>query len=132
MMLSTLLLVFSAVSTPGESTSLYREVSLPGESMDEFVLRIAPKAYSTGWVKAKELCGAIITSNGQMSIDMHLGQFNTCEFQMPEGSVAFHTHPVASREQLKFSRQDAIAGGYLVGRNEVLYYVASGSPRRVH
>lgn len=131
MMLSTLLLIFSAVSTPGESPLLYREVSRPGETMDEFVLRIAPRAYSLSWVKAKELCGAIVTSQGQMSIDIRLGQFNTCDFQMPEGSVAFHTHPVAYREQLKFSRQDAIAGGYLVGRNEVLYYVASGSPRRV-
>lgn len=126
-----LILFAMAFSAQAESAYLYTEVSQPGETMDAFVLRIAPKAYSQSWVKAKELCGAIKSSESGMSVEIHQGDFSSCEFIMPNGSVSLHTHPVARKEPLKFSKADLSIGGYLVGRDKVLHANSAGSIRTV-
>lgn len=127
-----LILMLMPLCAKAESTYLYTETSVTGETMDAFVLRIAPKAYSQSWVKAKELCGAIESSNGVMSVDFYQGTNNSCEFVMPEGSISIHTHPVAYKEPLKFSKADLRVGGYLVGRNKVMHADGRGLVRSVY
>ena len=125
------ILLALSFSASAETTYLYTEVSQPGETMDSFVVRISPRAYSTSWIKAKEVCGAIESTGGQFSIDIHQGTYAKCDFINPEGSIGFHTHPVQRKEPLRFSKADIKVGGYLAGRNEVMHSDGKGSIRRV-
>ena len=106
--ISALALSFSASA---ESVYLYTETSLPGETMDEFVVRITPRANSHTKASGHEVCGAIRESDSSYSLDITTSNKNH-ECELPgDTQVYFHTHPI--NQGLGFSAGDYIRPGYL-------------------
>lgn len=114
--------------TQGATNALYQERSIPGESMDDFVLRVAPRAVSYTNRTSHQVCGAIVkTTDGLLQIDMHTtGNGYRCEVPS-ETDVYFVTH-VWSRGT--FSRSEREIPGYMATRN-TLYFQSGGNERKV-
>lgn len=70
--MKALILLLSIMSVDGEPKPLYVEVSQPGESMDQFAERIAPRARDTTAEYGHEICGSFQTRGEQFRI-----QFST-------------------------------------------------------
>lgn len=108
--IATILLSASFYASAG-STYLYTEVSVAGESMDAFVLRIADRANQHTSASGHEVCGAIRTEDSIHRIEMITSRRND-ECWLPiDTEVYFHTHPI--NQGMNFSSGDYVLPGYL-------------------
>lgn len=111
MKIITAILLCLSFSASAESTYLYTEVSQPGETMDDFVVRISPRANAHTKATGHEVCGAIRTDAGALKIEMASSGRND-ECQLPgDTKVYFHTHPI--NQGMGFSSGDYVLPGYL-------------------
>lgn len=114
-----LILFAMAFSAQAESTYLYTEVSQPGETMDAFVLRVAPKANSYTKASGHEVCAAIREVDGSYSAEVSTSSRND-ECALPgDTKVYFHTHP--NNQGMGFSHGDYVRPGYLITQIGVKY-----------
>lgn len=105
------ILLALSFSASAESTYLYTEVSQPGETMDEFVVRIAPKANEYTKASGHEVCAAIRTDDGRYRIEMATSGRND-ECVLPgDTEIYLHTHPI--NQGMGFSAGDYVLPGYL-------------------
>lgn len=126
------ILLALSFSASAESTYLYTEVSQPGETMDAFVVRIAPKAVEYTLKNSVEVCGMIETDGSSFTMKIGSDQKNnSCTISVPVKSsgVTFHTHP--SRNAFKFHDQDFNVKGYLGTARGVRYQEGKGTERFV-
>lgn len=125
------ILLALSFSASAESTYLYTEVSRPGETMDEFVVRIAARANAHTKSTGHEVCGAIRSDADLMKIEMaSSGRNDECE--LPAATkVYFHTHPI--NQGMGFSAGDYVLPGYLSTLAGVKYQDGKVKrPRKVH
>ncbi len=119
MLLSTLL-----------ALALYSEASIPNETRDDFVKRIAPRAVAytaqTGW----EVCGAIREADGVYTVDVRTSKRND-ECELPGDTLVYlHTHP--RNQGLGFSAGDYVRPGYLLTEVAIKYQDGvSKRPRKI-
>lgn len=113
---------------PGHPTSLYEERSLAGESTDEFLLRVAPRAVSYTNRTGHQVCGAVVQNpDGLYTIEMRtIGQGYRCEIPA-DTQLYFVTHIWSSGT---FSRAEREVPGYMATRNS-LYHQDGRSERKV-
>lgn len=94
---------------------LYVEKSNEGESMDQFVMRIAPRANRITKTMSAEVCGEIQESNGGFEISVYSeGHLTQCKFSRPisgRTGIMFHTHPAS--EKRGFAHDDFTHPGYM-------------------
>lgn len=95
--------------------ALYVEKSNEGETMDQFVTRISPRANRITKTMSSEVCGEIQESNGVFEISIYSeGHPTQCKFSRPSDGrtgIMFHTHPV--NEKRWFAHDDFIHPGYM-------------------
>lgn len=108
--------------------SLYDERSLAGETADNFILRIAPRAVSYTNRTGHQVCGAVEQNpDGQYTIEMRtIGQGYRCEIPA-DTQLYFVTHIWSSGT---FSRAERELPGYMATRNS-LYHQDGRSERKV-
>lgn len=97
------------------SLVLYTETSLPGETRDDFVVRIAPRAVEHTAKLRSEVCGEIIMVDGVYSLTITTDNRPTaCDITMSgqADTVTFHTHP-ARTDVRGFSDLDYKHPGYV-------------------
>lgn len=125
------ILLALSFSASAESTYLYTEVSQPGETMDEFVVRIASRANEYTKVKGHEVCGAIRINGDSLKIEMtSSGRNDECELPA-DTKVYFHTHPI--NQGMGFSASDYVLPGYLSTLAGIKYQDGKVKrPRKVH
>ncbi|WP_414555414.1 hypothetical protein [Stenotrophomonas forensis] len=120
----------AAASGSPNPTFLYEEVSVPGESMDEFVARISPKAIEVTEARRVSICGAIGQADDRFSI--RLGTSNTwksCDIDLSDTvagyastGVTFHTTTSDEGSQRGFSAENfKRARGYVAFGKYVRY-----------
>lgn len=107
-----LILFAIAFSAQAESTYLYTEVSKPGETMDAFVLRIAPKANAYTKGSGHEVCAAIRESDGIYWAKIGTSGRNDECWLPADTEVYLHTHPI--NQGMGFSAGDYVRPGYLI------------------
>lgn len=94
---------------------LYIEMSKEGETMDQFVNRISPRANRITKTMSAEVCGEIQESYGMFEISIYSeGHPTQCKFSRPsEGrtGIMFHTHPASERRG--FAHDDFTHPGYM-------------------
>ena len=92
-------------------TKLYTENSRPGETMDEFIVRIAPRALRFTERSSFEVCGPIVKTDTGYSLTLYTSS-NMTRCQYPKTSdIGFHTHP--SRAYPTFYGGDYHVEGYM-------------------
>ncbi|HHA2975135.1 TPA: hypothetical protein ACOFD8_002501 [Stenotrophomonas maltophilia] len=118
----------AAASSSPNPTFLYEEVSAPGESMDAFTLRIAPRALKHTNKSGHQVCGAIESpQNGQFRIKISTIRSGT-SCQVPSSAAVYFTTHTWSNET--FSQGEREIPGYLAVKNS-LYYQNGMQERKV-
>lgn len=126
------ILLALSFSASAEPTYLYTEVSQSGETMDEFMVRIAPKAVEYTLKNSLEVCGMIEKDGNEMKLNIFTDhKNNSCTIPVPSNSagITFHTHP--SRNSFKFHGKDFNVKGYLGTARGVRYQEGKGTERFV-
>jgi len=78
MILGMLLAAVIPTAMATETAALYVEESRQGETMDQFVLRVSPRAVAHSNKTGEQLCGAIVPVNdGEYRIAMHATESTT-------------------------------------------------------
>ena len=115
-----LILMLIPLFAKAESTYLYTETSVAGETMDAFVVRIARSLEMEGQRKNAEVCGAIKNIDGRYTLTLNYKQDNIqCTVSHGPEDVLIHTHlPYMGA---RFSPADYSHKGYMV-RNGVICY----------
>ena len=134
----TLLLILSAPLAASQPVVAY--TSEPGETLDTFVLRIAPNALvvSMSIPVSGEICGEFRNSDGGYVIEMYTIRHPTaCSYDRKRDhdytGLTFHTHvwfggkPTSPR----FSQEDYDHPGYMAQGNVVMFQNGRGTARRV-
>jgi len=108
--------------------ALYTEVSTPQETMDDFVLRVAPRAVTYTNEHGHQVCGAVVRrADGLYQIDMGTSSHGLrCEVPK-ETEVYFVTH-IWSKGT--FSDSEREIPGYMATRN-TLYHQQGKRERKV-
>lgn len=105
------ILLAISFSASAHSDYLYTEISIPGETMDDFVLRISNRANEYTKQTGYEVCGSIITEDERYRIEMMTSSRND-ECELPgDTKIYFHTHPI--NQGMNFSHGDYVLPGYL-------------------
>ncbi len=113
-----LLMAFTPVCI-ASGAQIYTEVSLEGETMDDFIVRISRMAMSETIKISAEVCGEIETINGIHHLTIITsGDAFSCELPNT-GKPYFHTHPPSSIGT--FSPADRKYKGYLAAKGRVYY-----------
>ncbi|ATS57560.1 exported hypothetical protein [Xanthomonas citri pv. fuscans] len=123
--LKSLVMVLAISASPAMSvermTHLATETSDPGETMDAFVLRLAPKLNKMTRQLRAEVCGTIRTEDGRYVVDVRTyHDFYSCYVER-DGLPYIHTHPSLLRDCWTFSLGDWKRPGYLVTEIGVRY-----------
>ena len=122
-------LMIASAGPAGASEYLYTEVSNPGETMDAFVTRIAPKALEHTWKHNAEVCGPIRQTEQGYEVRISTdGRRDECS--LPGDTVVYvHTHPRGIG--FGFSPSDYVRPGYLITERAVKYqnYLGERSKR---
>ncbi|HEL4296726.1 TPA: hypothetical protein UM674_000655 [Stenotrophomonas maltophilia] len=113
--------------------------SNPGESMDAFIVRIAPVAVAEAKARRAMVCGVIGQSDSSYSLRLKTdGEPLNCEIVMDDlesGAVSsgqtFHTHKSDPFGPARFSYDDYAAPGYLAQDNTVMHQRGRGTARIV-
>ncbi|MBB5862575.1 hypothetical protein [Xanthomonas sp. 3058] len=108
-----------------------------GQSLDAFIVRIAPKYARWSLVNSREVCGAIGQAGDRYSIAInraggngHCTIITTCLAPGFEYTgYTFHTHPTV--DDFRFSDQDLLNAGYLVTSSGVKFHDGRGQQRVV-
>ena len=137
LIVAIILLVITALcmSKPASAAQLYTEESQIGESIDTFVLRIAPRAVLKTKIHSAELCGAIRMQGARYVLTLH-SSMDRNECRIPQSEYAdavsiFHTHvPVSGNNN--FGPGDYSHPGYLAVGSRVLHQSGRGTERRVN
>ena len=125
----------SLMSKCASAAQLYTEESHIGESLDTFVLRIAPRAVLKTKIHSAELCGAIRMEGARYVLTLH-SNLDRNECRIPQSEYAdavsiFHTHvPVSGNNN--FGPGDYSHPGYLAVGGRVLHQSGRGTERRVN
>lgn len=121
-------ILLSLAAFSANATTLYAETSVRGESMDEFVVRIADRAYDHTKKSGHEVCGAIREEGGIFTVVITTsGRNDECELP-GDTEVYVHTHPI--NQGFHFSKGDYVRPGYLIAQN-VIKFQNGGRPRKV-
>ncbi|MBB5673748.1 hypothetical protein [Xanthomonas arboricola] len=122
LLLLTWAIWISPASAAQRMTHLSIELSQPGESMDDFILRIAPKLNKLTADLRAEVCGTIRTEQGQHAVDIRTYHHRYSCFVERDGLLPYvHTHPSLLKECWTFSLEDWKRPGYLVTEIGVRY-----------
>lgn len=108
------LIVLMLASSGLSAAQLYTENSKQGESVDDFMVRVAPRAVAYTLVHNVEVCGMIYKTDNTYAISIGTeNSNNACSMPVPAGSIGltFHTHP--SPIAFKFHDKDFSVPGYL-------------------
>lgn len=98
---------------------LYHETSLPHETQDTFVVRIASKMYEHTLNKGYEVCGALRFDGTNYSITIATSE-RSDECALPaDTEIYVHTHPI--NQGFHFSKDDYVRPGYLIAQNVVKF-----------
>lgn len=98
---------------------LYQETSLPHETQDAFVVRIAQKMYEHTRNKGYEVCGALRFDGVNYFIDIITSERND-ECALPgDTQIYVHTHPI--NQGFHFSKDDYVRPGYLIAQNVIKF-----------
>jgi hypothetical protein len=119
-------------SMPSRAKELYTETSQPGESVDQFVVRIASKIRHKTKVHSAELCGAIVAHGDlyALSVRSSFSQ-NDCGFSIGPSTVAtIHTH-IAMSGNDNFGPGDYQFPGYLITPRAIRHQAGRGTERRL-
>jgi hypothetical protein len=124
------ILLALSFSASAESTYLYTEVSQPGETMDAFVVRIAPRAISVTREMRVEICGSLASSEFSHSIRMVTSHTRShCNLLLSDTESAynpsgrtFHTHTDDEDSHRGFSPQDFNRPNGYVAYGKVVRY----------
>lgn len=119
------ILLALSFSASAESAYLYTEVSQPGETMDAFVVRIAPRAYNVTEKTNSEVCGNLkVNESGLIQIDIYTDR-KPFSCSIEEGDHSFHTHTKLGGP--RWSSADYKSPGYMSWGNRVFHQ--EGSPK---
>ena len=96
------------------SLALYTEVSMPGESMDDFVSRISTQAVAVTEERRVSICGVIGEADGRYSIRLNTDNtWKRCDIDLSDTidgfsstGVTFHTHTSDENSVKGFSAQE--------------------------
>lgn len=123
--ISLLLLVGISSCDPAHAQGLGDYHSQPGETRDQFVVRISGDLFDYTARTGHEVCGAIReTTTGYRVVVTTSGRNDECA--MPgDTQVYVHTHPI--NQGLGFSRADYVRPGYLV-TGKAVKFQAGGRP----
>ena len=130
--LALAVLIVLLFSMPSRAKELYTETSMAGESLDQFVIRIASKIRHKTKVHSAELCGAIDTHGDlyALSVRSSFSQ-NDCGFSITPSTVAtIHTHIAISGND-NFGPGDYQFPGYLITTRTIRHHAGRGTERRV-
>lgn len=114
-----LMLMLMPLCAKAESRYLYTETSVAGETMDAFVLRIAPKANAYTKASGHEVCAAIREVEGVYSAEVGTSGRNDECWLPGDTEVYLHTHPI--NQGMGFSAGDYVRPGYLITQAGVKY-----------
>lgn len=106
--------------------------SQPGESMDQFVTRVAPEAVAYTMKHNVEVCGMIAKEGEGYVLTVKTQNVNNgCTIEVPVNStgMTFHTHP--SPIAFKFHDKDFQMPGYLGTVRGVRFQQGEGTERMV-
>lgn len=121
LLLLTWAIWISPASADQRMTHLSTELSQPGETMDDFIVRIAPKLNKFTADLRAEVCGTIRTEQGQHAVDIRTYHDRYSCFVERDGLPYVHTHPSLLKECWTFSLEDWKRPGYLVTEIGVRY-----------
>ena len=109
--------------------ALYTDVSLPDESLDEFILRAGYTISKQTDKRNAEICAVIIKDGGRYRIDVSTNdRLTSCD--VPNGNfVTVHSHPRLATPA--FSPSDYLTPGYLVHGRNVYHQAGKGTERFV-
>jgi len=132
--MKTLIAIAAAVipfCASANSLYLYSESSLPGETMDSFVVRISPRANEYTKKSGHEVCAAIRNNGSGYSVEVTTSSRND-ECMLPaDTEVYLHTHPI--NQGMGFSRGDYVRPGYLITEVGIKYQDGvNRRPRKVN
>jgi len=115
----------------GSSSVIYTEESQPGELMDDFVVRIAPRMANRTKITGYEFCGVIETNSERMRIEVYTSRSSTeCRLHnVSTDAITVHTHPI--HMALYFGEGDYQTSGYLIRGRTVLHQKGQGTERVV-
>jgi hypothetical protein len=118
------------LATAAMIVALYSEVSVQGESMDQFVYRIAPRAIAETARLRSEVCGAIEGNpDDGFTITIHTTNKKFfCTFPNPDAGISFHTHIYGNPF---FSALDYSRPGYMAIGGSVWFQHGRGTDRRL-
>lgn len=119
-------------SMPSRAKELYTETSRPGESVDQFVVRIAAKLRRATNAHSAELCGAIVAHGDiyTLSVTSSFSE-NDCQFRVTVATVAtIHTHIAISGND-NFGPGDYQFPGYLITLRAIRHQAGRGTERRL-
>ncbi|MCC8670478.1 hypothetical protein LN461_14160 [Xanthomonas arboricola] len=102
-------------------TQLSVELSQPGETMDAFILRIAPRLNKFTADLRAEVCGTIRTEQGRHAVVIRTYHDRYSCFVERDGLPYVHTHPSLLKDCWTFSLEDWKRRGYLVTEIGVRY-----------
>jgi hypothetical protein len=130
--LVTLILLTLTFTSQSEAADLHVEQSLPGESIDVFVARIANKATFKTKMHQAEVCGGIyaITQGYVMHLKTDYKPNSCIIFPQYNMIYTFHTH-VEISGNATFGAGDYAAPGYLAIGNKLLFQNGRGTERRI-
>ncbi|WP_434990028.1 hypothetical protein [Xanthomonas melonis] len=111
----------TAANADQRVTQLSVELSQPGETLDAFILRIAPKLNQFTAELGAEVCGTIRTEYGRHAVDIRTYHDPYSCFVERDGLPYVHTHPSLLKECWTFSLEDWKRPGYLVTEIGVRY-----------
>lgn len=122
--LAALLATLAVLPQPAQARPLYTELALPGETMDEFIVRIAPRARAYTMEHGVEICGAIGTrDNGTMTVLVGTDDHPmVCKIRRVDGKYSgyvFHTHTHRGSEY--WTNEDLRTPGYLVTPQKLMW-----------
>ncbi|WP_329767296.1 hypothetical protein [Stenotrophomonas maltophilia] len=133
-----LLVPMATASAKKPQPALYVERSTPGESMDAFILRIAPEALSKSERQGAEVCGVIAEGPAGYSIRLSSGTARTCEMDFADieqgyrpTDQTFHTHIYSAMGHSEFTRADYAVKGYLAQAWKLLHQDGRGTARYI-
>lgn len=118
----------SAIAAEAQGTQVYEETSTPGESLDAFMTRVAPRALATTHKRDEALCGLIAkTDSDQFSLRM-VSTGSPWKCTLDKSSLApgaqwtglvFRTHTLRADDE--WTSSDMANPGYLVTEHKLTY-----------
>ncbi len=142
--MNPIILAAALALAPSTPQQLYSETSHPGESLDAFAVRIAPRAVEESLKVSGEICGEFRKDGDSHSVSFYtVGHQTACSYTREAGfeytGLTYHTHifiGVTNSDTLRqkvysprFSAEDYSHPGYMTTGKVTLFQ--SGTPASV-